>query len=75
MDKLSVRNKLLRAKDLRKVLANLMAKGVKVKTERDKGGDYWTTVYLQDNQVLGFSWAIGRDEYDDKECHIWKVVY
>ena len=80
MDKVVLKNRLLKAKDLRKVLKNVRDKGYEVKTEEwynhaIGGKEYWTTIWLENHQSINFNWTEGKDEYDDKACHIWGISY
>lgn len=80
MDKITVKNKLLRAKDLRKVLANIEKQGYRIETEEwwnkpSNAIEHWTKIFLDNNQTVQFNWTIGGDEYDDKACHIYGISY
>lgn len=81
MDKITLKNRLLKAKDLRNVLKNAKKDGATVYTKSwynhaSNCTEYWTTVELgRDDQKIDFNWSIGEDEYDDKKCHIWGISY
>lgn len=79
MNKLEIRNRLLKAKDLRKVLKNLEKQGCKVITDEwynrpSNAKENWTTV-ITDEFKIQFNWSVGKDEYDDKATHIWGISY
>ena len=77
----NIKNRVLRANDVRKTIAKLQKEGYQVENETwfnkaSNTPETWTTIRSKSSgRLVDFNWTAGRDEFDDKETHVWGISY
>lgn len=78
--KTSVKARVLRSKDIRKLNEKLAKEGYKVDTDSwfnvpSNTDEFWTTITNDRGESLNYNWSVGTDDYDDKLTHVWGISY
>lgn len=71
----SLKGRVERSSDLRKLETKLKKEGYEVTSEQDLGSTWTKVRNPSTGVVVDFDYKVGRDEYDNKETHLGSIRY